>query len=105
MPQNCDPDSSVTPILELKATTPAVAKPRDETVLPELSSGRRLNHEDIVYEATNSNEALNTSNVDGPVLEAWNNPKGNKARLGATYWGFFVCGANDAAYGVSRTTA
>lgn len=36
------------------------------------------------------------------ALEKWNSPRSNIYRTFATFWSFFVMGANDAAYGVSR---
>lgn len=51
--------------------------------------------------------ASSTSNTDTPssavtALEKWNHPRSNVYRTFATFWSFFVMGANDAAYGVSN---
>lgn len=35
------------------------------------------------------------------VVERWNHPRSNMARVAACFWSFTVAGCNDAAYGVS----
>ena len=35
------------------------------------------------------------------VVERWNHPRANIARVAACFWSFTVAGCNDAAYGVS----
>lgn len=51
----------------------------------------------IQLEASNSPPAGNVF----PAIERWNHPKSNIYKTLATFWGFLVMGANDAAYGVS----
>jgi hypothetical protein len=61
-------------------------------------------HQTTVVGSTNeiehANQIGNTPLLQSPSLETWNSPKENAVRLAAVYWSFFVCGANDAAYGV-----
>ena len=38
------------------------------------------------------------------IKQRWNSPGGNKWRVFATFWSFFVVGMNDGSYGVSFTT-
>ena len=61
-------------------------------------------HQITVVGSTNGIEHANqigiTPLLQSPSLETWNSPQKNTFRLAAVFWSFFVCGANDAAYGV-----
>jgi hypothetical protein len=78
-----------------------VRRPQRDPPPPELELGDL--HQTTVVGSTNGIEHANqvgiTPLLQSPSLETWNSPKKNTFRL-AVYWSFFVCGANDAAYGV-----
>jgi hypothetical protein len=79
-----------------------VRRPQRDPPPPELELGDL--HQTTVVGSTNGTEHANqigiTPLLQSPSLETWNSPKKNTFRLAAVFWSFFVCGANDAAYGV-----
>lgn len=77
-----------------------VRRSQRDLPLPELELGDP--HQITVVGSTNGIGQANgiTPLLQSPSPETWNFPKKNTVRLTAVYWSFFVCGANDAAYGV-----
>jgi hypothetical protein len=79
-----------------------VRKSQRDLPLPELELGDP--HQITVVGSTNGIERASeigiTPLLQSPSPETWNSPKENTVRLAAVYWSFFLCGANDAAYGV-----
>jgi hypothetical protein len=79
-----------------------VRRPQRDLPLQELGIGDP--HQIIVVGSTNEIEQASqigiTPLLQSPSPETWKSPKKNTVRLAAVYWSFFVCGANDAAYGV-----
>ena len=73
-----------------------------DSPLPELEL-RDLHHLTIVGSTNGIEQAHQiaiTPLLSSPSPETWKFPQKNTVRLAAVYWSFFVCGANDAAYGV-----
>ena len=79
-----------------------VRRPQRDFPPPELELGDL--HQTTVVGSTNGIEHPNQIGIipllQSPSLETWNSPQKNTLRLAAVFWSFFVCGANDAAYGV-----
>lgn len=89
----------------LHAPSKAVAPAEPTPAL--LTSGRRLGsvsgHDDHSHDGASSGpedgDVLPPPSTATRALEKWNSPRSNAWRIAASFWSFFVCGANDAAYG------
>lgn len=52
----------------------------------------------------NGLESMTAQTAPVEIAESWKYPRENMFKTGATFWSLLTSGANDAAYGVSRST-
>lgn len=71
----------------------------DNKQVRESALSKQEHVHDLETQNEDDNGIANLPILEGAALQRWNEPRGNIARFGATFYSIFVFGLSDAAYG------